>query len=286
MELVFGKEAVPPPGGIPSDESDPFAPVYHDPLTPLYYEYAKKHPVEAARFLDRVPDRSGFYQCLAEGMADRPVEESAAWVQTLAKKERLEAASIILRNLELADPEQAFAFYRLVPEMISRGGDGVLDFWSRREPAQTAEFLRSTPLDEGVRNRMIGRVMADWLKADREAALAYVQTQPSSEWKGRALLEASQILTDGGPGEAFAWAMTLPDLSQRLGACRQILDPGNGVPVDAEKNEQWISQLPDAALREALRKPVSVPALESVEEEAPDDEGSDPFAPSDPFQPK
>jgi hypothetical protein len=210
------------------------------------------------------------------------VEAIVAWVQKLPENLRGSVASDILPELLETDVERAYAFYKQFPESANSSTRlEMVDFQARRDPAEAAAFLQSSGLSGDAHDQALWAIVAAWRDIDPTAAQRYLESLPPSEVQGRLLMENSQILKDETREAALAWAMKLPQLSQRIGAVQSIIgDEPFGDP-------DIIDRVPDAAVREALRKPVPEPSTR-LEEEALDVGAGDPFAasPADPFQRK
>ena len=129
--------------------------------------------------------------------------------------------------------------------------------------------------------------MNAWLNLDRAAAMAFLESRPDGEWKGRMLLRASRILTDGDPESAQHYAQSLPDPALRLGASREILassfgaDKGDAAKTAAQK---WAAGITDPKIRQEMEAEITkrwAPAqpdkADSADSTGEDQEG-DPFA--------
>jgi hypothetical protein len=241
-ELVFGK---------PDASSVP-------PLDRLCQEYAKLHPHEAERFADQVKDPAFFRQSQAAGMAGEPAEKTAAWIRTLPVELQAGTCDALLMVLKDTDPEKAFALGREFPSsLVSPAGLRLLAVEARMRPAETAEFVQTAGVPDEVKDPFSEIVLGTWLMVDNPAAMRYLQSQPPGEQNGRLLLEGSQLLVYETREAAEAFAMALPDPSQRLGAFRRILELEFQNSTTAGPAQQWIESLPDPAVRAALQNPTT-----------------------------
>jgi hypothetical protein len=228
------------------------------------YRYAESHPKEAQRFADQLSserERNEFYQHHAVGMSQEPVDVAAAWVKTLPEDLRTDACLSLTESLMAENPAAAAAICAQLPPLAENFvAAHAVNEWGQRDPAAASQFLQSSALPASVRDRELPNVVRNWLIIDRAAAQQFIASQPPSEAMGRILLQSTGILEDGDSNSARDLAMTLPDVSLRIGACRRIVesefhwDDQNAVQVKAAR-EQWLAGIPDAAVRNALSAP-------------------------------
>ncbi len=232
-----------------------------DWMNPGLMKYATQHPLEAERFYSRIESdveelspqaKLSFRTAQAEGMAWRPVEESAAWLNTLSGDERAAAGRIILQTIIQFDSRLAVAVCKAVPDITAGGKldkDAFQEFAKFHAPEAAATLAAGT-VPEAMRARCLPVVMDSWLMADRSAALEFIAREPVSELKGQLLLLATGLSKEGGPEAVRAFALTLSDPVLRLGACRHILE----ATTYSGSAEEWIATIPDPALRRALQQ--------------------------------
>jgi hypothetical protein len=230
-----------------------------DPMEDLRLQYIARHPDDAVRFAERVSDPQEYQRWFTWGMAKKPLEECTAWLRSLPEEQQREAGNTIL-HMGGMDEAGCLAICQAFPEMTGNSGAASpIEEWSRREPEAVARFLESPSVPESARFRFLPDAMKGWAREEPEAAQRYLQSLPDSESKGAMLIDASQIMWEGGRDAARDYALTLPDVSLRIGACRRILEQGGFVSdyISPEKQiearAQWIANLPDVAVREALK---------------------------------
>jgi hypothetical protein len=230
-----------------------------DPMEDLRLQYISRRPDDAARFAERVSDPEEYQRWFSWGMAKKPLEECTAWLRSLPEEQRREAGNTIL-HMGGMDEAECLAICQAFPEMAGNSGAASpIEDWSRREPEAVARFLESPSVPESARFRFLPEAMKGWARADPESAQRYLQSLPDSEAKGAMLIDASQIIWEGGRDAARDCALSLPDVSLRIGACRRILEQGGFISNGSDFEEQikartqWIEAIPDASVRAALK---------------------------------
>lgn len=214
-------------------------------------------------------------------LAEKPVAESIAWVNTLSAEQRKEALPLLLSRGDNWHPDDAAALCRKFPEVLATpNAENFVRTWSLTDPAAASQFLESVEIPADHRERLVPMAVDSWLKNDRAAALDFINVQTAGELKGLLLLDASQIVRDGDAEAVREFVMSLPDLAMRTGAARRFLEPDSrgSVPAPAGLPADWIATLPDAELRTILLTPKPAPP-----EEKPPATEDDPATSGDPF---
>jgi hypothetical protein len=214
-------------------------------------------------------------------LAEKPVAESIAWVNTLSAEQRKEALPLLLSRGDNWHPDAAAALCRKFPEVLATpDAENFVRTWSLTDPAGASQFLQSVEIPADHRERLVPMAVDSWLKNDRAAALDFINAQTAGELKGLLLLDASQIVRDGDAEAVREFVMSLPDLAMRTGAARRFLEPDSrgSVPAPVGLPADWIATLPDAELRTILLTPKPAPPTEK-----PPATEDDPAASGDPF---
>lgn len=235
---------------------------------------AKTHPKQAGRFVELVENKNNFYASQAIGLAEEPVAEIAAWLETVPEEWRKDAYVALCTSFSNnSDPEKAASLCMTFPEFASiEYSDQSLIAWSRQDAMAAIRHFQAGDIPPAVTERVLPELVDAWMRVDRKAALAFIATQPPSETLGRTMLDATLIIQEGDHEASRDFAMSLPALSMRIGACRQILSKAD--MLEAEK-ARWTASIPDAAVREALLlPPPAKPEETQTEGKAP---SSDPF---------
>lgn len=282
----------------------------------LIIEYAQKHPKEAARFRGEVEnqklfddwiamavirenplealqqgytmEKGDYYDDFAAALSRRPVEEAVACMKLLPEQEWRRAFAEIGAFMSGENPAAAVKFYTQFPDLLAKptqdSNSSVHEVFERlamEDPVAASAWMAPGKLPDAVREKALPNVVQAWMLTDRAAALHFVESLPASEAKGLMLLKASGILGDGNEDSARSYAMTLPDLETRIGACREILKSVESKDY-REETRAWLDAIPDAAVREALLNPPPPPPPPVVEEmEDPGNPFEDPFATPD-----
>ncbi len=228
---------------------DPFASLIDQvpPREKLLNEYARKHPVEAARFSDEVTNGGLFRSSQVDGMGTQPVETAAAWVRSLPQEVQVKTCQELIGTLsQWGKPDDLLALCRQFPEALpAREEDAFLSLVQRR-PDEFSQMLLTAPLSDSEKAISLSEAMLRWREQAPEAATAFIQNLPPGDLQGRLLMDQTQLLMDGTRDAAIEYALTLPEAS-RLGALRFIQDSNTA-------SRDWIDELTDPAMREALHR--------------------------------
>ncbi|HWB06691.1 MAG TPA: hypothetical protein VG796_26945 [Verrucomicrobiales bacterium] len=218
-------------------------------------------------------------------LANRPVAESIAWVNTLSAELRKEALPLLLGRVDNRHPDDAAALCPKFPEALATPeAQNFVRTWSLTDPASASQFLQSAEIPADHRDRLVPMAVDSWLKNDRAGALNYIDKQTAGELKGLLLLDASQIVRDGDAEAVRDFVMSLPDLAMRTGAARRFLEPDSRqfAASAIKPPPDWITTIPDAELRTILLTPKPAPPPEKSSSTKDDPATSeDPFASPD-----
>jgi hypothetical protein len=219
----------------------------------LFTAYAITHPVEAERYAGQVADLSHFHLAQANGMAHEPPEDAAAWLRSLPESDRASTASQLLGQFVSDTPAGAaelMGFLKVYPEAWqSINEKSTIQGMAAQHPEALAQQVVATAsLPEPQRLETLRWIMDAWQERDPAATTSFLQSLPPSEMQGRLLMENTQLLTDETREAARAYALSLPDPAQRLGAGRFILKDITGNEPTPEQAKAFIEL---GAVREA-----------------------------------
>ena len=172
----------------------------------------------------------------------------------------------IAKNWASHDPAAASAWLTSLPAGATRDTAIItlVDSWSRTDPPAVAKFLDDYTGDIRYRHDPfdglpvgIGRIAANWVQSDPQAAAAWVESLAS---KGDAYTYTVEAMVrqwgQSDPQAAADYAIGIEDTKARSAGVQKLLSVW--AENDLESAEQWFTQISDEELRvEGLKALVS-----------------------------
>ena len=242
--------------------------------------YEKQIAEKGMASLEQKLGKESVYEGLAISWASKPVAEIVAWMDELPPGGQKRAYDRLCRELCSEDVAKAAALCLSFPELASESTTkNVLTEWAMQNPVGAIRDYEQGKIPPKLADQLLPDFVQSWYLVDRQAALDFIQAQPASEVKGRILVETSRILGDGDAEACRDYALSLPDPSTQLGACRYVLAHKFYDKSD-EAKQAWINSIPDVTLRSALLTPPASESSQAEEDSAtPAQTVTDPFAP-------
>ncbi len=246
--------------------------------------WANDDPAAAAAYLESHPAR-GDTQVMAVALiarewTDRDQAGALAWAVKLPEGDaQVSALREILTKQAEDDPDASWALLKQLPldqQRYQNLQTEVLQAIIGDDPAKSIPYWAQLPV-EAQRNS-VSQLVSLWTDQNPGEAAQWVDGLPAGEMRDRAVASLVSRQAEFEPAQAFAWAATIGDLSQRrdgmLEAARQLylVDPtlAEQTIQTANLSGNQIAQL----LRDVFtdRTPGDSYADDPVEDEAPPSE--------------
>ena len=211
-------------------------------LTSIFVGASEVDPARAFQLLRETPDANPqHYHEVFDNWAEMDPATAAQMALTVEKPaERREALKIVGQEWAERDPQAVLDWIGQTDltsyerEIIR---NSAIKAYAERDAKAAMDLLAG--LDATIRNRALPGVVRELVKADPEAAVAWLRREPDSFSKYRAINEMSSALADNAPETAIELAKEIPEIKDNaLNAAFSTL-ASRDVDLALQKAQEW-----------------------------------------------
>lgn len=180
------------------------------------------------------------------------------WAETLsAGKLRDAAQSRLIDRWARYDPESARGWMEAHisdPTALASARSELAASWARVSPEAALQWADSLPAGQRGRD-LYGRIYAQWIDYDRNAAGAALAAQPASPALDRSIERYAYEVMRGNPADTMPWAESIGDKDRRWRAVERVALEWRRRDPDGLRSYMETSQFTDEQKRQLLGAP-------------------------------